>query len=91
MDPFFTDDDGADDLTRTASHPFDDDDRFPDELLKDAAPVARALRRELGGGGGTKLFVMADIACNSCCVDEVGASAIDAQCVVHYGHSYMSP
>jgi diphthamide biosynthesis protein 2 len=60
-------------------------------LLKDAAPVARALRRELGGGGGTKLFVMADTAYNSCCVDEVGASAIDAQCVVHYGHSYMSP
>ncbi|XP_051179641.1 uncharacterized protein [Lolium perenne] len=64
--------------------------QFPDELLKDAAPVARALRRELGGGG-TKLFVMADTAYNSCCVDEVGASAIDAQCVVHYGHSCMSP
>ncbi|XP_047087805.1 2-(3-amino-3-carboxypropyl)histidine synthase subunit 2-like [Lolium rigidum] len=64
--------------------------QFPDELLKDAAPVSRALRRELGGGG-TKLFVMADTAYNSCCVDEVGASAIDAQCVVHYGHSCMSP
>ncbi|CAM0874992.1 unnamed protein product [Alopecurus aequalis] len=63
--------------------------QFPDELLKDAAPVSRALRRELGGG--TKLYVMADTAYNSCCVDEVGASAIDAQCVVHYGHSCMSP
>jgi len=34
---------------------------------------------------------MADTAYNSCCVDEVGASHIDAQCVVHYGHACMSP
>jgi hypothetical protein len=26
MDPFFADDNGADELPRTASHPFDDDD-----------------------------------------------------------------
>ncbi|KAG8089651.1 hypothetical protein GUJ93_ZPchr0011g28222 [Zizania palustris] len=64
--------------------------QFPDEMLKDAAAVARALRRELAGGG-VKLFVMADTAYNSCCVDEVGASHIDAQCVVHYGHACMSP
>ncbi|KAL6875688.1 hypothetical protein ACP4OV_013201 [Aristida adscensionis] len=67
--------------------------QFPDELLKDAAAVARALRRELGGAGagGVRVFVMADTAYNSCCVDEVGASHIDAQCVVHYGHACMSP
>ncbi|XP_062182800.1 uncharacterized protein LOC133886903 isoform X2 [Phragmites australis] len=59
-------------------------------MLKDAAAVARALRRELGGGG-VRVFVMADTAFNSCCVDEVGASYIDAQCVVHYGHACMSP
>lgn len=64
--------------------------KFPDEMLRDAAAVAQALRRELGGGG-VKLFVMADTAYNSCCVDEVGASHIDAQCVVHYGHACMSP
>ncbi|XP_062182799.1 uncharacterized protein LOC133886903 isoform X1 [Phragmites australis] len=64
--------------------------QFPDEMLKDAAAVARALRRELGGGG-VRVFVMADTAFNSCCVDEVGASYIDAQCVVHYGHACMSP
>ncbi|BAT13531.1 uncharacterized protein [Oryza sativa Japonica Group] len=64
--------------------------QFPDEMLRDAAAVAQALRRELGGGG-VKLFVMADTAYNSCCVDEVGASHIDAQCVVHYGHACMSP
>ncbi|CAL5013957.1 unnamed protein product [Urochloa decumbens] len=66
--------------------------QFPDEMLKDAAAVARALRQELAsGGGGVRVFVMADTAYNSCCVDEVGASHIDAQCVVHYGHACMSP
>lgn len=68
--------------------------QFPDEMLKDAAAVARALRRELASGGadsGVRVFVMADTAYNSCCVDEVGASHIDAQCVVHYGHACMSP
>ncbi|KAG2557332.1 hypothetical protein PVAP13_8NG244501 [Panicum virgatum] len=67
--------------------------QFPDEMLKDAAAVSRALRRELAssGGGGVRVFVMADTAYNSCCVDEVGASHIDAQCVVHYGHACMSP
>ena len=61
-------------------------------MLKDAAAVSRALRRELAtsGGGGVRVFVMADTAYNSCCVDEVGASHIDAQCVVHYGHACMS-
>nr|TKW11614.1 hypothetical protein SEVIR_6G243500v2 [Setaria viridis] len=65
--------------------------QFPDEMLKDAAAVARALRQELASGGGVRVFVMADTAYNSCCVDEVGASHIDAQCVVHYGHACMSP
>ncbi|WVZ59182.1 LOW QUALITY PROTEIN: hypothetical protein U9M48_009369, partial [Paspalum notatum var. saurae] len=65
--------------------------QFPDEMLKDASLVARFLRRELASGGGVRLFVMADTAYNSCCVDEVGASHIDAQCVVHYGHACMSP
>ncbi|GJN28126.1 hypothetical protein PR202_gb16211 [Eleusine coracana subsp. coracana] len=51
--------------------------QFPDEMLQDAAAVARALRREVGSG--VKVFVMADTAYNSCCVDEVGASHIDAQ------------
>ncbi|KAF8765293.1 hypothetical protein HU200_008665 [Digitaria exilis] len=69
--------------------------QFPDEMLKDAASVTRALRRELaspssGSVCGVRLFVMADTAYNSCCVDEVGASHIDAQCVVHYGHACMS-
>ncbi|KAJ6817555.1 diphthamide biosynthesis protein 2 isoform X1 [Iris pallida] len=63
--------------------------QFPDELLEDSTRVAKALRAELGRGA--RLFVMADTAFGSCCVDEVGASHVDADCVVHYGHSCMSP
>ncbi|CAL9063777.1 uncharacterized protein LOC103986835 isoform X1 [Musa acuminata AAA Group] len=63
--------------------------QFPDELLKDSPRVAKALRSELGAG--VRLFVMADAAYGSCCVDEIGASHVDADCVVHYGHACMSP
>lgn len=71
--------------------------QFPDELLKDSVRVASALRNELrrlGGDGNVKdasLFVMADTAYGSCCVDEVGASHVGADCVVHYGHACLSP
>ncbi|XP_038712456.1 2-(3-amino-3-carboxypropyl)histidine synthase subunit 2 isoform X2 [Tripterygium wilfordii] len=34
---------------------------------------------------------MADTTYGNCCVDEVGASHIDADCVVHYGHTCLSP
>lgn len=63
--------------------------QFPDELLKDSSSVCKALRRELGST--VRVYVMADTAYNSCCIDEVGASYIGAQCVVHYGHACMSP
>lgn len=63
--------------------------QFPDELLKDSPRVAKALRSELGAA--VRLFVMADSAYGSCCVDEIGASHVDAECVVHYGHACMSP
>ncbi|KAL8171259.1 hypothetical protein V2J09_023063 [Rumex salicifolius] len=79
--------------------------QFPDELLRDSTRVVRALRDKLGelSGGGSEgkssdverkkvgLYVMADTLYGSCCVDEVGASHIGAECVIHYGHSCMSP
>lgn len=79
--------------------------QFPDELLKDSTRVVRALRDKLGelSGGSSEgqssnlerkkvgLYVMADTLYGSCCVDEVGASHIGAECVIHYGHSCMSP
>jgi len=79
--------------------------QFPDELLKDSTRVVRALRdklRELqrcddgeedivNGRKDVGLYVMADTTYGSCCVDEVGAAHINAECVVHYGHTCLSP
>lgn len=38
-----------------------------------------------------RFFVMADTTYGSCCIDEVGALHIDAECVVHYGQTCLSP
>ncbi|XP_062174033.1 uncharacterized protein LOC133879473 [Alnus glutinosa] len=76
--------------------------QFPDELLKDSTLVVRALREQLrslrkcdadqnGGNKDVRLFVMADTTFGSCCVDEVGALHASAECVIHYGHTCLSP
>lgn len=62
--------------------------KFPDEVLKDSMRVVRALRREVDSS--VKLYVMADTTYGSCCVDEVGAAHVGAECVVHYGHTCLS-
>lgn len=76
--------------------------QFPDELLKDSTRVVSALRNKIcslresdterqGDSKEVRLFVMADTTYGSCCVDEVGALHADADCVIHYGHSCLSP
>ncbi|KAK6143307.1 hypothetical protein DH2020_023655 [Rehmannia glutinosa] len=53
--------------------------RFPDELLKDSMSVVKALRQELKSS--VKLYLMADTTYGSCCIDEVGAAHVNAECV----------
>ncbi|KAI3838949.1 hypothetical protein MKW92_001838 [Papaver armeniacum] len=76
--------------------------QFPDDLLKDSIKVVSELRKELNllttreeSSPDNKkeigLYVLADTTYGSCCVDEVGASHVDADCVVHYGHTCLSP
>ncbi|KAF4357360.1 uncharacterized protein LOC115697872 isoform X1 [Cannabis sativa] len=76
--------------------------QFPDELLKDSVRVVKSLKDKLrwlseseternNDFKDVSMFVMADTAYGSCCVDEVGASHIGADCVVHYGHACLSP
>ncbi|KAL5784151.1 hypothetical protein ACOSQ2_006543 [Xanthoceras sorbifolium] len=76
--------------------------QFPDNLLKDSTRIVRALKAKLrslrdsdvehnGDSKDVGLFIMADTTCGSCCVDEVGASRINADCVIHYGHTCLSP
>ncbi|KAL3507051.1 hypothetical protein ACH5RR_032433 [Cinchona calisaya] len=77
--------------------------QFPDKLLKDSSRVASSLRKKIRhlledsngtpeeSRGAAKLYVMADTTYGSCCVDEVGAAHVKADCVIHYGHTCLSP
>jgi diphthamide biosynthesis protein 2 len=38
-----------------------------------------------------RLFILADTSYGSCCVDEIAAEHVDADVVVHYGRSCLSP
>ncbi|XP_010500149.1 PREDICTED: diphthamide biosynthesis protein 2-like [Camelina sativa] len=67
--------------------------QFPDELLKESTKVVSALKSKtrLLTDREVRFFVMADTTYGSCCIDEVGALHIDADCVVHYGQTCLSP
>ncbi|XP_054783146.1 uncharacterized protein LOC129290412 [Prosopis cineraria] len=76
--------------------------QFPDNLLKDSTKVVAALNQRLqslrendvtGSVDLTEaaLYVMADTTYGSCCVDEVAALHINADCVIHYGQTCFSP
>lgn len=42
-------------------------------------------------GAEEKLFILGDTSYGACCVDEVAAEHVDADVVVHYGRSCLSP
>ena len=78
--------------------------QFPDHMLVDAPRVAEVLGRELGhdasaGDGSStstskkrkRICVLADTSYSACCVDEVAAEHADADVVVHYGRTCLSP
>jgi diphthamide biosynthesis protein 2 len=56
----------------------------------DAKTVA-APEKEQIRGEKPKIYILADTSYSACCVDEVAAEHIDAQVVVHYGRSCLSP
>ncbi|XP_026792758.3 2-(3-amino-3-carboxypropyl)histidine synthase subunit 2 [Pangasianodon hypophthalmus] len=61
--------------------------QFPDELLVDSIAVSAALERETEA----KTYILGDTTYGSCCVDEVAAEHVGADCIVHYGRSCLSP
>lgn len=79
--------------------------QFPDTMLTDAPWVAETLSAKLGslasnetsenGTSATKqqprVYILADTSYSSCCVDEIAAEHVDADVVVHYGRSCLSP
>ncbi|MED6260142.1 Diphthamide biosynthesis protein 2 [Ataeniobius toweri] len=61
--------------------------QFPDELLVDSAAVAGEIERN----NQAKTFILGDTSYGSCCVDEVAAEHVGADCIVHYGSACLSP
>ncbi|KAI4886990.1 hypothetical protein NFI96_023484 [Prochilodus magdalenae] len=61
--------------------------QFPDELLKDSVAVSAAIEQKTK----VKTYILGDTSYGSCCVDEVAAEHVGADCIVHYGRSCLSP
>ncbi|CAN0830272.1 2-(3-amino-3-carboxypropyl)histidine synthase subunit 2 [Linum grandiflorum] len=59
--------------------------------LRDKLQLLKQTEQKDGGAKQARLLLMADATFGSCCVNEVGASHIDAECVVHYGHTCLIP
>jgi diphthamide biosynthesis protein 2 len=62
--------------------------QFPDSLLPDASRVQQELKDGLSGQW-ERVFVLGDTSYGSCCVDEVAAQHLLADCIVHYGRTCL--
>ncbi|XP_057314676.1 2-(3-amino-3-carboxypropyl)histidine synthase subunit 2-like [Hydractinia symbiolongicarpus] len=60
--------------------------QFPDELMCYASYVSNAIEDRIH----QKVFVLADTSYGSCCVDEVSAAHMNADSLIHFGHSCLS-
>lgn len=73
--------------------------QFPDHMLGDAPRVVELLKKELDLKRGEatekgiveKIWILADTSYSACCVDEIAAEHVDADVVIHYGRSCLSP
>ncbi|KAH6847429.1 putative diphthamide synthesis protein-domain-containing protein [Chaetomium sp. MPI-CAGE-AT-0009] len=73
--------------------------QFPDHMLRDGPRVVQALNSELESlprpadapKTSEKITILADTSYSACCVDEIAAEHADAEVVVHYGRSCLSP
>lgn len=76
--------------------------QFPDHMLGDAPRVVELLQAELANTRKVqeaeavpqqreKIWILADTSYSACCVDEIAAEHVDADVVVHYGRSCLSP
>ncbi|PHH52833.1 Diphthamide biosynthesis protein 2 [Ceratocystis fimbriata CBS 114723] len=79
--------------------------QFPDHMLCDAPAVVQELEAEIatlrsqkqdnGDKSEThkqpRIYVLADTSYSACCVDEIAAEHVNAEVVIHYGRSCLSP
>jgi len=60
--------------------------QFPDRLLSAAPSVSTLIRTRLG----EEVFILGDTSFGECCVDEVAAEHVNADGIIHFGHSCLS-
>ncbi|TWU77453.1 Diphthamide biosynthesis protein 2 [Metarhizium rileyi] len=69
--------------------------QFPDHMLVDAPRVVQILDAELADSKvvdrPVRIHILADTSYSACCVDEIAAEHADAEVVVHYGRTCLSP
>uniref|UniRef100_V5HM52 2-(3-amino-3-carboxypropyl)histidine synthase subunit 2 n=1 Tax=Ixodes ricinus TaxID=34613 RepID=V5HM52_IXORI len=61
--------------------------QFPDEMLIDSVRVTLLIQKAVVDA---RLFILGDTSYGSCCVDEVAAEHIQADSIIHFGHSCLS-
>jgi len=61
--------------------------QFPDYLLHAAPLVSRMIKDECG----QEVFILGDTSFGECCVDEVAAQHLNADSVIHFGHTCLTP
>ncbi len=62
--------------------------QFPEGLLLYSCIISDILE---SFAGVEETFIMGDVAFGACCVDDYSASALDADFLVHFGHSCLVP
>lgn len=76
--------------------------QFPDHMLGDAPRLVELLREELDSirrgqvadeaqDAPERIWILADTSYSACCVDEIAAEHVNADVVVHFGRSCLSP
>ncbi|KAK9804679.1 hypothetical protein WJX73_009622 [Symbiochloris irregularis] len=62
--------------------------QFPEGLLMYACIISDILERH---AGADQCSILGDVTYGACCVDDFSAKALDADFLVHYGHSCLVP
>ncbi|RKP19101.1 hypothetical protein ROZALSC1DRAFT_29278, partial [Rozella allomycis CSF55] len=60
--------------------------QFPDDKLEDASEISETIENI----SKAQVYVLADTSYGNCCVDEVAASHVDADLIIHFGYSCLS-
>lgn len=61
--------------------------QFPEGLLMYACIISDIIRRFTG----CRVIILSDVTYGACCIDDYTAKKLEADCLIHYGHSCLVP